>query len=75
MNITTITKPGHHLVSLDKVHEWRIKTKSDTMMSTCAYCDEDINKTGHLRCSHSCSTYCVWVNTVTLAKITLELNT
>lgn len=66
-------KPGHHLVSADRVREWRTVTKTDTMKSICMYCDEDVNKNKKPLCSKSCGTYCVWVDTPTLAQITLEL--
>jgi hypothetical protein len=66
-------KPGHHLVSVERVREWRTAAKTDTMMSICVYCDEGVLHAQNLRCSHSCGTYCVWVNTPTFAQITLEL--
>ena len=70
----TYNKPGHHLVSVDSVREWRTATKTDTMKSICMYCDEDVNKNKKPLCSKSCGTYCVWVDTPTFAQITLELH-
>ena len=70
----TYNKPGHHRVNVDALREWRTTTKTDKQKSICTYCDEDTAKTGHLNCSRSCGTYDVWVNTTTLAKITLELH-
>lgn len=69
-----ITKPDHHRVPVEDVRAWRTATGVDTQMSICLYCDEDIKKTEQLRCSHSCGTYSVWVDTSTLAQITLELS-
>jgi hypothetical protein len=70
----TYNKPGHHLVSVDSVREWRTATKTDTMKSICMYCDEDVNKNKKPLCSKSCGTYCVWVDTTTFAQITLEMH-
>jgi hypothetical protein len=70
----TYNKPGHHLVSADRVREWRTATKTDTMKSICMYCDEDVNKNKKPLCSKSCGTYDVWVDTTTFAQITLELH-
>jgi hypothetical protein len=68
-------KPGHHLVTVDKVREWRTTTNTDRQKSICMYCDEScFSESPNLRCSRSCGTYDVWVNTTTLAKITLELH-
>lgn len=66
-----VTKPGYHRVPAEDVRAWRTATGIDTMKSICMYCDEDVNKT---LCSQSCGTYSVWVDTSTLAQITLELS-
>ena len=71
----TYDKPGHHRVPAEDVRAWRTTTKTDTMKSICMYCDEDVNKNKKPLCSKSCGTYSVWVDTTTLAKITLELHT
>jgi len=70
----TYDKPGYHRVSVDALREWRTTTKTDTLKSICMYCDEDVNKTKKPLCSQSCGTYDVWVDTSTLAQITLELH-
>lgn len=67
-------KPDHHLVNVQTLREWRTKTKIDKMLSICAYCDEDTAKTKRLRCTHSCGTRDVWVDTASLAKFNLEIH-
>lgn len=63
-------KPGYHKVAVEMVRDWRTATATDEDKSICMYCDED----GTTKCTHSCGTYLVWVNTSTLAQITLELS-
>jgi hypothetical protein len=70
----TYNKPGHHLVSVDSVREWRNATNTDKQKSICMYCDEGELHAQNQRCSNSCGTYCVWVNTTTFAQITLEMH-
>lgn len=69
-----VTKPGYHRVPVEDVRDWREATGIDTQMSICTYCDESVDKTKQLRCSGSCGTYSVWVDTPTFAQITLELS-
>ena len=66
------TKPNHHKINVQKLRKWRTKTNTDRLLSICHYCDEDLAKTKHLRCSHSCGTHDVWIDTPTLARINLE---
>ena len=67
-------KPDHHLVNIQTLREWRTKTKTDQLKSICAYCDEDTAKTKHLRCSHTCGTFDVWIDTASLAMFNLEMH-
>lgn len=71
---TEYNKPGHHKVPAQTVREWRTATGIDTQKSICLYCDEDVNKNKLPLCSQSCGTYSVWVDTATLAQITLEMH-
>ena len=68
-----VTKPGYHRVHVEDVRAWRTATDTDCMKSICMYCDEDVNKNEKAHCSQSCGTFLVWVDTPTLAQITLEL--
>ena len=70
----TYDKPGHHRVPAEDVRAWRTATSIDTLKSICMYCDEDVNKNKKPLCSKSCGTYDVWVDTSTLAQITLEMH-
>jgi hypothetical protein len=70
----TYSKPGHHLVSVDSVREWRTTTNTDRQKSICMYCDEGVLPAQNLRCSQSCGPPYVWVNTTTFAQITLEIH-
>jgi hypothetical protein len=70
----TYNKPGHHIVDVQTLRNWRTTTKTDTLKSICTYCDEDTAKTEHLSCSRSCGTYDVWVDTITFAKMALEMH-
>ena len=65
-------KPDHHKVNVQKLREWRTATNTDRDKSICAYCDEDLAKTKRLRCSHTCGTFDVWIDTPTLARMNLE---
>lgn len=69
-----VTKPGYHRVPVEDVRAWRTATKTDTMKSICMYCDEDVTKNNKPLCSQSCGTFLVWVDTPTLAQITLEMH-
>ena len=64
-----ITKPDYHRVPMHVVQAWRDATDTDTTKSICAYCDE-LSRT---KCSSSCGSSLVWVDTLTLAQITLEM--
>jgi len=70
--MTEYIKPNHHKVDALKLRDWRIATNTDKDKSICAYCDEDTAKTKRLRCSHTCGTFDVWVDTPTLARMNLE---
>jgi hypothetical protein len=69
-----ITKPDHHRVPVEHLRAWRTATGIDTQMSICMYCDEEVTKNKQPLCSLSCGTYSVWVDTPTLAQITLEMS-
>lgn len=69
-----MNKPDHHRVPVADVRAWRDTTKTDVDKSICMYCDEDVNKNLKPLCSQSCGTYSVWVDTPTLAQITLEMS-
>ena len=68
------TKPDHHRVPVKDVRKWRTNTGIDVDKSICMYCDEDVNKNLKPLCSQSCGIYSVWVDTPTLAQITLEMS-
>ena len=68
-----VTKPGYHRVPVANLRAWRTATGIDTNKPICMYCDEDVNKNKKALCSQSCGTFLVWVDTPTLAQITLEL--
>jgi len=70
--MTEYIKPDHHKVDVTKLREWRIATNTDKDKSICAYCEEDLAKTKRLRCSHTCGTFDVWIDTPTLARMNLE---
>ena len=69
-----MNKPDHHRVPVADVRAWRTATGIDTQMSICMYCDEEVSKNLKPLCSQSCGTYSVWVDTPTLAQITLEMS-
>lgn len=65
-------KPNHHRVLIQKLRDWRMSTNTDRTKGVCHYCDENPNRTGHLRCFMTCGDNYVWVDTVTMAMIELE---
>ena len=69
-----VTKPDHHRVPVQDVRTWRDATGIDVQKSICMYCDEEVTKNNKPLCSQSCGTYSVWVDTSTLAQITLEMH-
>jgi hypothetical protein len=70
--MTEYIKPKHHKINVQKLREWRTRTDTDREQSICIYCDEGFVRTKNLRCSLSCGTHSVWVDTPTLARINLE---
>ena len=68
-----MNKPNHHKIAIESVREWRDKASTDMNKSICMYCDEHVAKNNTVTCSQSCGTYSVWVDTSTLAQITLEI--
>lgn len=69
-----VNKPGYHRVTVGAVRAWRNATNTDTDKPICTYCDESVDKNLKPLCSRSCGTYNVWVDTSTLAQITLEMS-
>lgn len=57
---------------IQTLRAWRRVTNIDVNEGLCHYCDENPNRTGHLRCFMTCGDNYVWVDTATLAKIQLE---
>jgi hypothetical protein len=65
-----VTHHDQHKVRISAVRVWRRQSGEDTTRPICAYCHEydPLNP----RCNATCGTGNLWVDTATLAKMTLE---
>ena len=65
-----VTHPDQHKVRIGAVRQWRRVSGEDKTRPICIYCHEyDLLNP---RCYYTCGDNYVWVDTATLAKMTLE---